>query len=40
MALQETSENLLFKVFDYSNLITINAKRVMVMPKDIQLLMK
>ena len=40
MALQEASESLLVKVFDFSNLIAINAKRVTVMPKDMQLLMK
>ena len=40
MALQEAAENFLVKVFDYSNLIAINAKRVTVMPKDIQLLWK
>ena len=40
MALREASENLLVKVFDYSNLIAINAKKVTVMPKDMQLLMK
>ena len=34
MALQEAAENFLVKVFDYSNLIAINAKRVTVMPKD------
>ena len=38
MALQEAAENFLVKVFDYSNLIALNAKRVTVMPKDIQLL--
>ena len=40
IALQEASENFLVKVFDYSNLIAINAKRVTMMPKDMQLLMK
>ena len=40
MALQEAAENFLVKVFDYSNLIAINAKRVTVMLKDIQLLWK
>ena len=40
MALQEAAESFLVKVFDYSNLIAINAKRVTVMPKDIQLLWK
>ena len=40
MALQVAAENFLVKVFDYSNLIAINAKRVTVMPKDIQLLWK
>ena len=38
MALQEAAESFLVRVFDYSNLIAINAKRVTVMPKDIQLL--
>ena len=38
MALQEAAENFLVRVFDYSNLIAINAKQVTVMPKDIQLL--
>ena len=38
MALQEASEAYLMGLFEDSNLCTINAKQVTIMPKDIQLL--
>ena len=37
MALQEASEAFLVRLFNNSNLMAINAKRVTVMPKDLQL---
>ena len=37
MALQEASEAYLVKLFEDSNLCAIHAKRVTIMPKDIQL---
>ena len=40
MALHESSENFLLKVFEFSNYITIHAKQVTVMPKDLHLLRK
>ena len=37
MALQEVGEAFLVGLFEQANLCTIHAKRVSVMPKDIQL---
>jgi histone H3 len=37
MALQEASEAYLVGLFEHTNLCVINAKRVIIMPKDIQL---
>ena len=37
MALQEACEAYLVRLFEDSNLCAIHAKRVMIMPKDIQL---
>ena len=40
MALHESSESFLLKMFEFSNYIAIHAKRVTLMPKDIHLLRK
>jgi len=37
MALQEAAEGYLVGIFDDSNLCALHAKRVTIMPKDIQL---
>ena len=40
MALHESSESFLTRLFEFSNYVAIHAKRVTVMPKDIHLLWK
>ena len=40
MALQEASEAFIVKHFENANYAAIHAKRITVMPKDLQLIMK
>ncbi len=40
LALQEATEAYLINVFEWTNLAAIHAKRVTIMPKDMQLAMR